>query len=85
MDGAEDGVGAPSAGGGDPAAGVAEVDDDGVPAEVVDRTEVGGVVAEPDGRLDEASTRLQARLDRRPSPIDSRLLSRTRGASRTPG
>ncbi len=37
------------------------------------------------GRLDEASTRLQARLDRRPSPIDSSLLGRTRGASRMPG
>jgi len=37
------------------------------------------------GRLDEASTRLQGRLDRRPSPIDSSLLDRARGTSRTPG
>jgi hypothetical protein len=30
------------------------------------------------GRLDEAADRLQARLDRRPSPLDSALLNRTR-------
>ena len=36
------------------------------------------------GRLEEASTRLQRRLDRRPSPIDSTLLDRARGGSRMP-
>jgi hypothetical protein len=30
------------------------------------------------GRLDEAAARLQARLDRRPSPLDLALLNRTR-------
>jgi hypothetical protein len=34
------------------------------------------------GRLDEASCRLQARLDRRPSPIDSALLDRALRASK---
>jgi hypothetical protein len=33
------------------------------------------------GRLEEASERLQARLDRRPSPIDSALLDRARPAA----
>ena len=39
------------------------------------------------GRLTEASTRLQARLDRRESPLDAALLARTHGSGEavTPG
>ena len=48
--------------------------------EVFEDTLVRALVG--DGRLEEASARLQRRLDRRPSPIDSALLART--LNRTP-
>jgi len=36
------------------------------------------------GRLDEAAVLIRIRLDRRPSPIDSALLNRTRSPLRPP-